>query len=207
MYFYLFLAVSFLYYCHHCETVHLHPDTILRKHGVHQRLKCLVVVKARTPRLTPLCLCSCHLVGDFIISVSLTLSVVLSLALRKSPKHLHQCGSFQSSWPYLFTTLLWPLAVHLTSQTVQDPTDSFPHLWSLYILLPSDSCTFSHPSGSYFHTTSTKKLAVLTQSLLSLLSVPCAILYICLSIYDTIWKLSVHLFLQFMALSLLRATG
>ena len=51
MYFYLFLAVSFLYYCRHCGTVHLHPDTILRKHGVHQRLKCLVVVKARTPRL------------------------------------------------------------------------------------------------------------------------------------------------------------
>ena len=33
MYFYLFLTVSFLYYCHHCGTVHLHPDTILRKHG------------------------------------------------------------------------------------------------------------------------------------------------------------------------------
>ena len=49
MYFYLFLAVSFLYYCHHCGTVHLHPDTILRKHGVHQRLKCLVVVKVEHP--------------------------------------------------------------------------------------------------------------------------------------------------------------
>ena len=29
MYFYLFLAVSFLYYCHRCVTVHLHPDTFL----------------------------------------------------------------------------------------------------------------------------------------------------------------------------------
>ena len=48
MYFYLFLDVSFFYYCHRCGTAHLHPDTILRKHGVHQRLKCLVVVKDRT---------------------------------------------------------------------------------------------------------------------------------------------------------------
>ena len=69
MYFYLFLAVSFLYYCHRCVTVHLHPDTFLRKHGVHQRLKCLVVVKARTARLKQSRLRSCHLVGDFIISV------------------------------------------------------------------------------------------------------------------------------------------
>ena len=75
------------------------------------------------------------------------------------------------------------------------------------MLLPSDSCTFSCPSGSYFHSTSTKKLAVLTQSRLSLLSVPCAILYTCLSIYDSVWKLSVHLFLQFIALSFLRVTG
>ena len=85
MYFYLFLAVSFLYYCHHCGTAHLHPDTILRKHGVHQRLKCLVGVKARTPRLKQLCLHSCHLVGDFIISVSLTLSLVYLLPSGKAP--------------------------------------------------------------------------------------------------------------------------
>ena len=201
MCFYLFLAVSYLYYCHRCGTVHLHPDTILRKHGVHQRLKWLVVVKARTPRLKHLCLHSSHLVGDFIISVSLNLSLVHLLPSGKAPNNLHQCGSFQSSWPYLFTTLFCPLAVHLTSQNVQDPTDSFQQLWSLYMLLPSDSCIFSCPSGSYFHSTSTKKLAVLTQSWLSLLSVLCAILYICLSIYDSVWKLSVHLFLQFMALS------
>ena len=85
MYFYLFLNVSFLYYCHHCGTVHLHPDTILRKHGVHQCLKCLVVIKARTPRLKQLCLHSCHLVGDFIISVSLTLSLVYLLPSGKAP--------------------------------------------------------------------------------------------------------------------------
>ena len=85
MYFYLFLAVSFLYYCHRCGTVHLHPDTILRKHGVHQRLKCLVVVKARTPRLKQSCLHSCHLVGDFIISASLTLSLVYLLPSGKAP--------------------------------------------------------------------------------------------------------------------------
>ena len=75
------------------------------------------------------------------------------------------------------------------------------------MLHPSDSCTFSCPSGICFHSTSTKKLTGLTQSWLSLLSVPCAILYTCLSIYDSIWKLSVHLFLQFMALSFLRVTG
>ena len=85
MYFYLFLAVSFLYYCRHCGTVHLHPDTILRKHGVHQRLKCLVVVKARTPRLKQSCLRSCHLVGDLVISVSLTLSLVSLLPSGKAP--------------------------------------------------------------------------------------------------------------------------
>ena len=32
-------------------------------------------------------------------------------------------------------------------------------------------------------------MAVLTQSRLSLLSVPCTILYTCLSIYDSVWKL------------------
>ena len=85
MYFYLFLAVSFLYYCHRCGTVHLHPDTIFRKHGVHQRLECLVVVKARTPRLKQSCLRSCHLVGDLVISVSLTLSLVSLLPSGKAP--------------------------------------------------------------------------------------------------------------------------
>ena len=90
MHFYLFLTVSFLYYCHHCGTVHLHPDTIFRKHGVHQSLKCLVVVKARTRdssnnRLKQLYLRSCHLVGDFINSVSLTLLLVYLLPSGKSP--------------------------------------------------------------------------------------------------------------------------
>ena len=85
MYFYLFLAVSFLYYCHRCGTVHLHPDTIVRKHGVHQRLNCRVVIKARIPRLKQLCLRSCHMVGDFIISVSLTLSLVYLLPSGKAP--------------------------------------------------------------------------------------------------------------------------
>ena len=85
MHFYLFLTVSFLYYCHRCGTVNLHPDTIFRKHGVHQSLKCLVVVKARTSRLKQLCLHSCHLVGDFINSMSLTLSLVYLLPSGKSP--------------------------------------------------------------------------------------------------------------------------
>ena len=85
IYFYLFLAVSFLYYCHCCGTVHLHPDTILRKHGVNHCLKCLVVVKARTSRLKQLCLHSCHLMGDFIIYVSLTLSLVYLLPSGKAP--------------------------------------------------------------------------------------------------------------------------
>ena len=46
------------------------------------------------------------------------------------------------------------------------------------MLLSSISCTFSCPSGSYIHITSTKKLAVLTQSWLPFLSVPCAVFYI-----------------------------
>ncbi|KAM7236744.1 hypothetical protein CapIbe_012416 [Capra ibex] len=54
-------AVSFFYFLHPCGAVFLHPDTILRKHGVHQLLKCLVVVKARKPRLKQSRLCSCHL--------------------------------------------------------------------------------------------------------------------------------------------------
>ena len=93
MYFYLFLTVSFLYSCHNCGTVRLHPDTILRKHGVHQRLKCLVVVKARTPRLNQSCLPSCHLVGDLIISVSLTLSLVYLLPSGKAPNTCINLGS------------------------------------------------------------------------------------------------------------------
>ena len=92
MYFYLFLAVSFLYYCHCCGTVHLHPETILRKHGVNQCLKCLVVVKARTSRLKQLCLHSCHLVGDFINSVSLTLSLVYLLPSGKAPNTCINAG-------------------------------------------------------------------------------------------------------------------
>ena len=85
MYFYLFLDVSFFYYCHRCGTAHLHPDTILRKHGVHQRLKCLVVVKARKPRLKQSCLCSCHLVGGFKISLSLDMSPVYLLPSGNAP--------------------------------------------------------------------------------------------------------------------------
>ena len=191
MYFFLFLVISFFYFLHPCGAVFLHPDTILRKCGVHQLLKCLVVVKARKPRLKQSHLCSCHWVGDFKISVT-DFVTSLYFILRKSPKHPHQFGSCQRSWPYLFTTLLCPSALHLTSQTVQDPTGALPHLWSLYVLLPSISCTFPCPSGSYIYITSTKKLAVLTQSWLSLLSVPCAIFYICLCIYDSVWRLPVY---------------
>ena len=46
------------------------------------------------------------------------------------------------------------------------------------MLLPSISFTFPCPLGSYIHIPSTKKLAVLTQSWLPLLSVPCAVFYI-----------------------------
>ena len=115
VYFFLFLAVSF-YFLHPCGAIFLHPDTILRKRGAHQLLKCLVVVKARTPRLKQSCLHSCHLVGDFIISASLTLSLVYLLPSGKAPNTCINLGP--SSWPYLFTTLLCPLAVHLNSQTV-----------------------------------------------------------------------------------------
>ncbi|XP_027416044.1 ankyrin repeat domain-containing protein 26-like isoform X1 [Bos indicus x Bos taurus] len=55
-------AVSFFYFLHPCGAVFLHPDTILRKRAAHQPLKCLVVVKARKPRLEQSRLCSCHLV-------------------------------------------------------------------------------------------------------------------------------------------------
>ena len=118
MYFYLFMAVSFLYYCHHCGNVHLHPDTSLRKHGVNQYLKCLVEVKARTPRLKQSCLHSCHLVGDFIISVSFTLSLVYLLPSGKVPNTCINLSPSEVSWPYLFPILFCPLAVYLTSQTV-----------------------------------------------------------------------------------------
>ena len=49
MYFFLFLAISCLCFCHPCRTMHLHPDTILRKHGVYQLVKCLVVVRLGNP--------------------------------------------------------------------------------------------------------------------------------------------------------------
>ena len=115
VYFFLFLAVSFFYFLHPCGAVFLHPDTILRKRAAHQPLKCLVVVKARKPRLEQSHLCSCHLVGDFKISLSLDTSQVYLLS--SCSKHPHQFGSCQSSWPYLIT-LLCHLALHLTSQTV-----------------------------------------------------------------------------------------
>ena len=49
MYFFLFLAISCLCFCHPRRTMHLHPDTILRKHGVYQLVKCLVVVRLGNP--------------------------------------------------------------------------------------------------------------------------------------------------------------
>ena len=55
-----FCVYPSFYFCHPCGTVSLHADTILREHGVHQCLKCLVVVKARKPRLEQSRLCSCH---------------------------------------------------------------------------------------------------------------------------------------------------
>ena len=39
--FFFFLAISCLYFFHLCRTIHLHPDTILREHGVHQLVKFL----------------------------------------------------------------------------------------------------------------------------------------------------------------------
>ena len=45
----------------------------------------LVVVKARKPRLKQPRLCSCHLLGDFKISLSLTLSPVYLLFSGKAP--------------------------------------------------------------------------------------------------------------------------
>ena len=85
VYFFLFLDVSFFYFLHPCGAIFLHPDTILRKRATHQLLKCLVVVKARKPRLKQPRLCSCHLVGDFKISLSLTLSPVYLLFSGKAP--------------------------------------------------------------------------------------------------------------------------
>ena len=84
VYFFLFLAVSF-YFLHPCGAIFLHPDTILRKRGAHQLLKCLVVVKARKPRLKQSCLCSCHLVGGFKISLSLYRSPVYILPSGNAP--------------------------------------------------------------------------------------------------------------------------
>ena len=60
-------------------------DTILRERGVHQLLKRLVVVKARKPRLKQSRLCSCHLVGDFKISLSLDTSPVYVLPSGNAP--------------------------------------------------------------------------------------------------------------------------
>ena len=83
--FLLFLTISFFYCLHPCGTIRLHPDTILRIRGVLQRLKCLMVVKVRKPRLKQSCLCSCHFVGDFKISLSLTLSPVYLSPSGKAP--------------------------------------------------------------------------------------------------------------------------
>ena len=83
--FFFFLAVSFFYFLHPCGAVFLHPDTILSKRGAHQRLRCLVVVKARKPRLEQSRLCSCHLGGDFKISLSLNTSPVYLLPSGNAP--------------------------------------------------------------------------------------------------------------------------
>ena len=83
--FFLFLAVSFFYFLHPCGTIFRHPDTILRYRGIHQLLKCLVVVKARKPRLKQSRLCPCHLVGDLKISQSLILSLVYILPSGRIP--------------------------------------------------------------------------------------------------------------------------
>ena len=85
MYFFLLLAISCFYFCHLCRTIRLHPDTILRKHGVHQLVKFLVDVEARKPRLKQSRLCPCHLVGDLKISQSLILSLVYILPSGRIP--------------------------------------------------------------------------------------------------------------------------
>ena len=85
------------------------PDTILRERGVHQLLKRLVVVKARKPRLKQSHLCSCHLVRHQFL--------FYPQEMLQTPTF----GSCQSSWLYLFTSLLCRLALHLTSWAVQDP--------------------------------------------------------------------------------------
>ena len=85
VHFFLFLAVSFFYFLHPCGAIFLHPDTILRKRGVHQLLKCLVVVKARNPKFKQSHLCSCHLGGDFKISLSLNTSPVYLLPSGNAP--------------------------------------------------------------------------------------------------------------------------
>ena len=85
MYFFSFLGISFLSFCPPCGTVSLHADTILRKHGVPQRLKCLVVVQARKPRLKQSRWCSCHLGGDFKIFLSFTFSLVYLLPSERTP--------------------------------------------------------------------------------------------------------------------------
>ena len=85
VYFFLFLDVSFFYFLHPCGAIFLHPDTILRKRGVHQLLKCLVVVQARKPRLKQSRWCSCHLGGDFKIFLSFTFSLVYLLPSERTP--------------------------------------------------------------------------------------------------------------------------
>ena len=85
VYFFLFLAVSFFYFLHPCGAIFLHPDTILRKRATHQLLKCLEEVKVRKARLKQSRLCSCHLVGDFNISLSLDTSPVYILPSGNAP--------------------------------------------------------------------------------------------------------------------------
>ena len=140
MYFFSFLRISFLYLCHPCGTVSLHADTILRKHGVHQCLKCLVVVKARKPRLEQSRLCSCHW-GVTLKFPCHSLShwfIFCSQERLQTPTSIWVLPKQSALSPYHP-----PLPLNSASnQTVQEPTGALPHL---------RSCTcFSPPSPVLF---------------------------------------------------------
>ena len=197
MYFYLFLAVSFLYYCCHCGTVHLHPDTILRKHGVHQRLKCLVVVKARKPRLEQSRLCSCHLV--------VTLKFLCHQIRHQFifyPQEMLQTPTSIWVLPKQFVLSLYHLTLPLSSASNQpDYVGShrfacsppvFVHASLLHLLYFFLSFRQLHTYHLHQKAGSTDtKLASLPECSL------CRLLY--LSICDSVWKLPVCLLFQFRA--------
>ena len=196
--FLLFLTISFFYCLHPCGTIRLHPDTILRIRGVLQRLKCLMVVKVRKPRLKQSCLCSCHLVGDFKISLSLTLSPVYLSPSGKAPNTHINLGPAKvvglislppSSAPQLCISparlCRIPQVCFLTSGLCTCfsplPLVLFPVLQiATYISPPSKSWQYWHKAGCPFW-------VFLGPS------------FICLSIYDSVWKSAVHLFFQFRA--------